>query len=56
LFLAVSERESVLVARKFLVFINPKAGVQQGEAIFKAHVEPMLNHAEINYHLEVTSE
>ena len=52
----MSEKESVLVARKFLVFINPKAGSQQGESLFKTIVEPMLKRAEICYNVEITSE
>ena len=41
--------------RKFLIFINPMAGAQKGESVFKQYVKPMLDIAEINYTVEVTS-
>ena len=53
--IAVSQEASVVIARRFLVFINPMAGPQRGVADFKQYVKPMLDVAEINYVVEVTS-
>ena len=52
----MSAEHSVLIPRKFLIFINPKAGPQRGESEFKQYVQPMLDVAEINYVVVVTSE
>ena len=42
--------------RKFVVFINPMAGVQRGESEFYTCVKPMFDVAEIDYEVKVTSE
>lgn len=47
----VNER---LVTPKFLIFINPMAGSQHGVSTFETYVKPMLDHAEIDYTVEIT--
>ena len=42
--------------RNLVVFINPMAGLQRGEASFYTHVKPMFDLAEMNYEVKVTSE
>ena len=53
---AVYREESVLVLKRFLVIINPVAGDHKSERIFKQCVQPMLDLADIQYIVEVTSE
>ena len=48
--------ESSLTPRRLLVFINPAAGKGKGEKLFKDHIQPMFDMAEINYTIIVTGE
>ena len=47
---------AVLVPRRFLVIISPMSGYHKSEMIFKQCVQPMLDLADIQYIVEVTSE
>ena len=50
----VSEDESLLVARRLLVFINPVGGQGKGVSDFKQYVQPLFDMAEINCNIIVT--
>ena len=50
----VSEDESLLVARRLLVFINPIGGQGKGVSDFKQYVQPLFDMAEINCNIIVT--
>lgn len=53
-FPSVSEEHSVLLARRFLVLINPMAGAQNGKSLFEKYVKKMFDLAEIQYFVEYT--
>ena len=53
---SVNQEGSTLVPRKLLIFINPVAGTKKSESVFKQCVQPMLDLADIQYIVEVTSE
>ena len=53
---SVSEEHSVLLPRRFLVFINPMAGSKKGKNLFEKVVQKMFDLAEVQYDVKYTGE
>ena len=52
----IAKDENTFIPRRILVLINPAAGKGKGESLFRKHVQPMFEMAEMKLTVVVTGE